>query len=54
MGNTEDWQTYIGNKMVDYDIVICNPRRDSWYISRKQSIDNTKFKEKVYWFAKGM
>ena len=49
MGKAEDWQTYIGNKMADYDIVICNPRRDSWDSSWEQSIDNPKFKEQVDW-----
>ena len=49
MGKAEDWQSYVGNKMESYDIVVWNPRRVSWDSSWKQSIDNLKIKEQVDW-----
>lgn len=49
MGKAEDWQSYIGNKLENYDIIIWNPRRLSWDNSWKQSIDNPIFKEQVDW-----
>ncbi len=30
MGKAEDWQTYVGNQFVDFDILIWNPRRETW------------------------
>ncbi|MCH2022147.1 MAG: nucleoside 2-deoxyribosyltransferase domain-containing protein [Saprospiraceae bacterium] len=30
MGGAEEWQSYVGNKMKSFDIVILNPRKVSW------------------------
>jgi hypothetical protein len=49
MGKAEDWQTYVGNEFMDFDILIWNPRRESWDSSWEQSIDNPPFKEQVDW-----
>ena len=49
MGKAEDWQTYVENQFVDFDILIWNPRRETWDSSWKQSIDNPAFKEQVDW-----
>lgn len=49
MGKAEDWQTTIQNMLLDYNVVIYNPRRDDWDASWEQSIDNEKFVEQVTW-----
>jgi len=49
MGKAEDWQSYVGNKFDNFDIVIWNPRRTSWDSSWVQSINNPLFKEQVDW-----
>lgn len=49
MGNSVDWQKEVETELKDYDIVIFNPRRDSWDSSWKQTIDNPKFNEQVNW-----
>jgi len=45
MGKAIDWQSQVGNKFNDFDIIIWNPRRLYWDSSWKQSIDNPFFKE---------
>lgn len=49
MGQAKDWQTYVGNKLIDFDIIIWNPRRILWDSSWEQSIHNFQFKEQVDW-----
>ncbi len=49
MGKAEDWQTYVGNKLDIFDIIIWNPRRTTWDSSWEQSINNPIFKEQVDW-----
>jgi hypothetical protein len=49
MGKAEDWQSYVGNKFDNFDIVMWNPRRTSWDSSWVQSINNPLFKEQVDW-----
>lgn len=49
MGKAEDWQSYVGNNFIDFDIIIWNPRRNSWDSSWNQSINNPVFKEQVDW-----
>ena len=57
MGEAEDWQSYFKKKkkktraaisrMINWD--ICNPRRDDWDSSWKQSIENPQFYQQVQW-----
>ena len=49
MGSATNWQTKISEKLNDLDIVICNPRRDSWDSSWKQDISNSNFRTQVEW-----
>jgi len=49
MGKAEDWQTTIQNLLLNYNVVIYNPRRDDWDSSWEQSINNEKFVEQVTW-----
>jgi hypothetical protein len=56
LGQVEDWQTYIINRleMAKWQGVILNPRRESWDSSWTQSIDNEVFKEQVNWELSAM
>ena len=49
MGEVEDWQSKVKEALKDYDVVLANPRRESWDSSWKQEIENSKFKEQVIW-----
>lgn len=49
MGKATDWQSKVGNKFDNFDIIIWNPRRLSWDSSWEQSINNPVFKEQVDW-----
>ena len=49
MGVAEDWQTKLTAALADRDVTICNPRRDDWDASWKQTIDDPQFNEQVTW-----
>jgi hypothetical protein len=49
MGNAENWQQVLEDKLSDEDVVLFNPRRDDWDSSWKQSIENGNFREQVEW-----
>lgn len=49
MGKAENWQERIERELKDYDVVLCNPRRDDWDSTWVQSIDNPQFNEQVTW-----
>ena len=49
MGKSENWQQRLERELKDYDVVICNPRRDDWDSSWVQSINNPQFNEQVTW-----
>ena len=55
MDKAKKWQDlaekliFIGSEKIKGDIVVLNPRRDSWDSSLKQSIDCPEFKEQVDW-----
>lgn len=49
MGKAENWQDRLERELNDYDVVICNPRRDDWDSTWVQSINNPKFNEQVTW-----
>lgn len=57
MGNSEDWQTEIYNRLKDIDetigffdnIDLFNPRRDSWDSSWVQEQSNPQFNGQVNW-----
>ena len=57
MGNSEDWQTEIYNRLKNIDdtlgffdnIDVFNPRRDSWDSSWTQKQSNPQFNEQVNW-----
>ena len=54
MGAAEDWQADVERSLSDLDILILNPRRDSWDSSWVQSIDNPLFREQVEWELAGL
>jgi hypothetical protein len=49
MGHAEDWQAAAERALADLDLVILNPRRDTWDTSWVQSIENAQFREQVEW-----
>lgn len=53
MGQAEDWQVVVEERLADLDIVILNPRRDDWDRDWIQSIDDPRFREQVEWELTG-
>jgi len=49
MGKAENWQERLERELAEYDVVICNPRRDDWDSTWVQSINNPQFNEQVTW-----
>lgn len=49
MGKAEPWQALVESALVNFPIVILNPRRDSWDDSWVQSITNPEFRAQVEW-----
>lgn len=49
-----NWQDYISDKLVDQEVLVLNPRRDSWDTSWKQEITNKQFKKQVDWELDGL
>lgn len=49
MGKAENWQERLERELADYNVVVCNPRRDDWDSTWVQSIDNAQFNEQVTW-----
>ncbi len=54
MGVAENWQTRVAKDMVDYDVVLLNPRRDDWDSSWVQSINDPQFNAQVTWELNGL
>ena len=48
-GKAELWQKYVGEQLIDYDLLILDPRRDDWDASWKQEETNAQFAEQVNW-----
>jgi hypothetical protein len=53
-GQAEDWQTAISAALGDLDVVVLNPRRDTWDASWLQSIENPEFRDQVTWELDGL
>jgi hypothetical protein len=49
MGAAVDWQAQVAGALDDLDIVLLNPRRESWDASWPQSADFAPFREQVEW-----
>lgn len=49
MGKAENWQQRLERELNNFEVVICNPRRDDWDSTWMQSIDNPQFNEQVTW-----
>lgn len=49
MGKAENWQERLERELDEYEVVICNPRRDDWDSTWVQSIRNEQFFEQVNW-----
>lgn len=54
MGNSEDWQERIGNKLSELDIIVLNPRRREWNADWEQSVHNPQFCAQVNWELDGL
>lgn len=54
-GNSEDWQSRVGQHIIDnYSSWVLNPRRDGWDPTWEQTIDNPQFKQQVVWELDGL
>lgn len=49
MGVAERWQEKVVRALDGKDVLILNPRRDSWKSEWRQSIDHPEFREQVEW-----
>lgn len=49
MDTAEHWQEHVATALQDEDILILNPRRDTWDSSWKQSKENPEFRRQVEW-----
>jgi len=49
VGNAENWQTFLEEKLSGTDIILFNPRRDDWDPSWIQSKMNPNFRAQVEW-----
>lgn len=49
MGQAEDWQDKVVDALRDKDVLVLNPRRESWDSSWEQNKENPIFKEQVLW-----
>lgn len=49
MGVAEDWQAKIAAALLPLDVLVLNPRRESWDSSWAQEIGNPPFREQVEW-----
>ena len=49
MGAADNWQAYVKEKLSTKDVILLNPRRDSWDSSWEQRMRNPKFAEQVNW-----
>jgi hypothetical protein len=55
MGKAEHWQKQLEDEFADReDIVLYNPRRESWDSSWVQDITNAQFEEQVEWELNAM
>lgn len=53
-GTAHNWQEDVQQALADMNIIIYNPRRESWDPSWVQAIDNPEFKEQVEWELREM
>ncbi len=49
MGNSDNWQTYVSERLNELGVIVLNPRRSCWDSSWMQSIHNPEFNEQVTW-----
>ncbi len=54
MGQAEDWQSRIEQALIDYEVVLLNPRRDEWDATWVQSIEHSQFRAQVEWELAGL
>jgi len=54
MNRAENWQQRLTSMLDELDILILNPRRESWDSSWVQRITNPHFKEQVNWELDGL
>jgi hypothetical protein len=48
-GTAEEWQEHVVKSLAHENIMILNPRRESWDKTWVQSIENPEFKKQVLW-----
>lgn len=49
MGNTENWQSELSDKLYRHNYNVFNPRRSDWDSSWKQDFTNPYFSQQVNW-----
>lgn len=49
MGNCDDWQSTVQELLKDDDVIIYNPRRESWDSTWEQRDTNPQFSRQVNW-----
>ena len=49
LGNAENWQTILEEKLSAMNLIILNPRRENWDSARVQSKITPQFREQVEW-----
>jgi hypothetical protein len=49
MGNAENWQAKVEQKLSDKKVVLFNPRRDDWNKEWKPISSDTNFRKQVEW-----
>lgn len=49
MGSAIDWQFEVVSELIQYDIIVANPRREYWDSNWVQSIKNPDFSDQVNW-----
>jgi hypothetical protein len=54
MGKAEDWQVQVQEALRDVDVILLNPRRETWDVTWAQSISNPTFREQVEWELAGL
>lgn len=53
MGKAIHWQKKLVEDLVNYDVVLLNPRRDDFQVDAVQSKDNPYFRQQVEWELQG-
>ena len=51
---SRNWQSTVERELFDLDVTILNPKRDTWFTSKDQTVNNVDFKSQVEWELEGL